>query len=303
MAGSYLTALAARMVAGAFSGLLRGMIAGYARKITPPHLAGKALAVAMAGTPVALSVGTPLGSLAGTWAGWRWTFTGLSVLAAVLVVWVVTAVPNVPGRQPESRKTLLRVLGIPGLRPVLAVVFTWMLAHNILYTYAAPFLAHTGVPGRVDTVLLVFGLASLAGIYATGILVGRALRSQVLTSLAGFAIAALALGLAGDSPTVFYATTVLWGLAFGGAATQLQTASADAADTDTAQAMVTVVWNLAIFGGAALGGALMTSAGAGAFPWVLLTLAALALVIVTAARRHAFPPGSRTVRHTTTSAC
>lgn len=183
---------------------------------------------------------------------------------------MVTAVPNVPGRQPGSRKTLLRVLGIPGLRPVLAVVFTWMLAHNILYTYAAPFLAHTGVPGRVDTVLLVFGLASLAGIYATGILVDRALRSLVLTSLAGFAIAALALGLAGDSPTVFYATTVLWGLAFGGAA---------------------------------LGGALMTSAGAGAFPWVLLTLAALALVIVTAARRHAFPPGSRTVRHTTTSAC
>ncbi|MDG6404699.1 hypothetical protein QCD79_34025, partial [Pseudomonas quasicaspiana] len=32
----------------------------------------------------------------------------------------------------------------PGVRSVLGVVFTWMLAHNILYTYIAPFVAEAG---------------------------------------------------------------------------------------------------------------------------------------------------------------
>ncbi|MEU1799538.1 hypothetical protein [Streptomyces sp. NPDC019937] len=46
----------------AFSGLLWGMLAGYARCIVAPEYAGRAFAVAMTGTPVALSAGTPLGA-------------------------------------------------------------------------------------------------------------------------------------------------------------------------------------------------------------------------------------------------
>ncbi|WP_406152884.1 MFS transporter [Streptomyces sp. NBC_01023] len=52
---SFTVALVARFVAGAFSGLLWGMLAGYARRIAAPEHAGRALAIAMTGTPVALS--------------------------------------------------------------------------------------------------------------------------------------------------------------------------------------------------------------------------------------------------------
>ncbi len=53
-----------------------------------------------------------------------------------------------------------------------------------------------------------------------------------------------------------FAGLALWGLTFGGAATLLQTASADAAGegADLAQSMIVVAWNLAIAGGGALGG-------------------------------------------------
>lgn len=43
---------------------------------------------------------------------------------------------------------------MPGIRPILMVVLTWMLAHNILYTYIAPFVEPLGLAGRVDLVLL-----------------------------------------------------------------------------------------------------------------------------------------------------
>jgi predicted MFS family arabinose efflux permease len=59
-------ALGARFLAGAFSGLVWGMLAGYARRIAAPDRAGRALAVASLGTPIGLSVGTPLGSWLGT---------------------------------------------------------------------------------------------------------------------------------------------------------------------------------------------------------------------------------------------
>ncbi len=50
----FVLALVARFVAGVSAGLLWALVAGYAIRLAPPHLAGKAMAVAMAGTPMAL---------------------------------------------------------------------------------------------------------------------------------------------------------------------------------------------------------------------------------------------------------
>lgn len=303
LAPTYGAALAARFVAGAFSGLLWGMLPGYARRIVPPSRAGRALAVAMAGTPVALAVGTPLGTFAGTLVGWRWTFAAMSVLGLALVLWVLLGVADAPGQPAGERTSVGRVLRIPGVAPVLGVVVLWMLGHNLLYTYVAPFLATTGVPARPDVVLLVFGVTALGGIWVTGALVDAALRRLALASLAAFAGAALALGLTGGptgGPTgglavVLYAAVGVWGLSFGGAATQLNTAVADAAGphTDIAATLVTTVWNGAIFGGSALGGILLTTTGARALPWTVLLLTVAALLAVGVARRHAFTPGPR----------
>ncbi len=67
---------------------------------------------------------------------------------------------------------LRQVLFTPGVRPVLGVVLTWMLAHNILYTYVAPFVSLAGLGRHVDLVLLVFGIAALVGIWVAGHLGG-----------------------------------------------------------------------------------------------------------------------------------
>lgn len=292
---SFELALAARAVAGAFSGLLWGMIAGYARRLVPARLSGRAMAVAMIGTPIALSIGTPLGSLLGTTFGWRWAFTIMSVAAAALIVWTWLGVPDRPGQAAGTQTPVWRVLWLPGITPVLVTTLAWMLGHNLLYTYIAPYITWTGIEARVDLTLLVFGLFALLSIWITGTLIDRALRALVLVSIAAFVVTGLALLAGGALPIVFWAAVALWGLTFGGAATQLQTALADAAghDGDVAQAMMTVTWNLAIFGGGALGGIALTQFAPGILPPLVAGVAFIALVVALAARRYSFRHGPR----------
>jgi predicted MFS family arabinose efflux permease len=173
-----------------------------------------------------------------------------------------------------------------------------MLAHNILYTYVAPFVSKAGLNSDVDLVLLTFGVAALASIWLTGRLVDRHLRSTVLASLATFAAVSIFIGVFSGSAAAIYVGVFIWGLTFGGAATLLQTALADAAGkgSDVALSMNVVVWNSAIAGGGLLGGVLLGQWGTSAFPGVLLALLLISLAIAFRARAHGFPQGQR---HTT----
>lgn len=295
LSSSYTLTLVARFFAGVAAGLSWSLLAGYARRMVPVHQQGRAMAVAMVGTPIALSLGVPLATWVGNLIGWRSTFGVMSALTLVLIVWVLLKVPDYAGQAKAQRLPLHRVFTTPGVRPVLAVIVAWMLAHNILYTYIAPFVVPAGLAGRVDLVLLAFGLAALAGIWIVGQIVDRWLRGAVLVSLAAFALTSVALGLAGASPTVVYAGVIVWGLTFGGAATLLQTALADSAGdgADVAQSMCVTAWNLAIAGGGIAGGVLLESWGVAAFPWTLLVLLLIAFVVTLNARRTGFKPGPR----------
>jgi predicted MFS family arabinose efflux permease len=295
MSGSFAMTLTARFFAGAAAGLAWSLLASYARRMVAPHLQGKAMAVAMVGAPVALSLGVPLGIWLGSMVGWRAAFGVMSLLSLALIVWVLAKVPDYPGQTGEKRMPLYKVLMIPGVRSVLGVVLLWMFAHNILYTYVAPFVTPAGLGDRVDAVLLIFGLASLAGILITGRVVDRHLRTAVLTSLALFAATSVLLGAALQNAGGIYVGMVLWGLSFGGAATLLQTALADAAGegADAALAMNVVTWNSAIAGGGIFGGILLDRYGPASFPWAALALLLGALAVAAAAKRHGFSAGRR----------
>lgn len=295
VSSDYRLTLLARFGSGVAAGLAWGLLAGYARRLVPPEQQGRALAVAMLGAPLALSLGVPLGTWLGGLLGWRWAFGLLSLTALLLVGWVLRSVPDFPGQPAGRRLRLLGVLRTPGVRPVLLVIVAWVLAHNILYTYIAPFLAKVGLGASVDLALLVFGSAAVAGIWLVGVLVDRHLRRMVLVSLALFAVAALALCLGARWSWLAFAGLALWGLTFGGAATLLQTASADAAGegADLAQSMIVVAWNLAIAGGGALGGMVLQRWGSEMLPWTLLPLIGLAAALAWGNAAHAFRVGPR----------
>lgn len=295
LSSDYWLTLIARFFAGVSAGLAWSLITGYARRMVAPHLQGRALAVAMVGTPIALSLGVPMGTWLGGFMGWRMAFGLMSGMTLVLIVWVLIKVPDYPGQLSSQRMPLRQVFFTPGVRSVLAVVFTWMLAHNILYTYVAPFVSKAGLNSDVDLVLLTFGVAALASIWLTGRLVDRHLRTTVLASLATFAAVSIFLGVFSGSAAAIYVGVFVWGLTFGGAATLLQTALADAAGkgSDVALSMNVVVWNSAIAGGGLLGGVLLGQWGTSAFPSVLLALLLISLAIAFRARAHGFPQGQR----------
>ncbi|NUT95385.1 MAG: MFS transporter [Saccharothrix sp.] len=284
VSGVYAVTLAARFVAGVAAGVVWALLAGYARRLAPVELAGKAIAVVMAGIPVALSLGIPAGTFLGQAVGWRAAFWVMTGIAVVLVGWIVVAVPDFPG-EASGRQQVVAALRMPGVVPVLVVTAAFVLGHNVLYTYVATFLGAVGMGGSVDVVLLVFGVASILGIWLVGASIDRRLRA--LTVVATLLVGAAAVGLLFlDGPVAVFVAVALWGLGWGGVPTLLQTAVAHAggAAADTAQAMLVTLWNVAMAGGGVVGGVLLDAAGPTSFPWSVLVLLVPVLAVV-----HRFP--------------
>lgn len=287
--------MVARFLAGVAAGLAWSLLAGYARRMVEASLQGRAIAVAMTGIPVALSLGVPAGTFLGQALGWRVAFWAMTALTVVLLVWITAVVPDHPGLPRGERPRMLRALGVPGVRPVLFVTLVFVLAHTVLYAYIATFLDGLGMGDDTDLVLLAFGVTSLLGVWVVGTRIQHSLRSLTIACTVLVAVAAAWFGVLGDGGAPVYVAAALWGLGWGGLPTLLQTAVGDAGGdrADAAQAMLVTLWNVAMAGGGVLGGVLLDAAGSGSFPWTVLVLLLPVLAVVLAARAHGFPSRRR----------
>ncbi len=135
-------------------------------------------------------------------------------------------------------------------------------------------------------------MASLVGIWITGVLIDKWLRALTLASTVLFGLAVLALGAGGVSAAVIYSAAAIWGVGFGGVSTLFQTAIAKTAgpSADVAQSMLVTAWNIAIAGGGVIGGLLLDGPSIGAFPPVVVALLAATWLAAWSARKHGFPP-------------
>ncbi|MFJ2352743.1 MFS transporter [Glutamicibacter sp. NPDC087673] len=290
----YPLVLLARFAAGAAAALIWGVMSGYARSLVIESLQGRALTIAGLGQPIALALGVPLGAWAGSIVDWRWVFLGISVAALALFFWILVSLPPIAGR-PETRKPSLgSVLRIRGVRMVLFVALFWVLAHNVLYTYIAPVLSPSGL--NLDLGLLLFGVASFAGITITGLVIDRAMRVLILGCLSVMGIAGLVLAHPELGSLAAATAIILWGIGFGGAPVLLQTCLADRAgkNTDVAQSLFVTVFNLAVAGGGLAGGAVLALGGSSETQaWTVLVLMVITAATVVVAKR-TFAPGRRT---------
>ena len=249
----------------------------------------------MAGIPVALSLGVPAGAFIGQLFGWRVPFLLMSALAVVLLGWIAASVPDYPGVPLAERPRVLHALRVPGVPAVLVVTLVFVAAHTVLYTYISTYLHGIGRGGDAGVFLLVFGLASLVGVWVVGARIDTSLRLLTSASVTLVLVAAaLLLALHANGAAVFLAA-VLWGLGWGGVPTLLQTAVGDAGGKqgDSAQALLVVLWNVAMAGGGVLGGLQVDTAGETSLPITVAGCLIVVWAVVTGARRHAFPPGSR----------
>lgn len=292
ISSNYILTLATRFFAGVAAGVTWGMLTGYARRMVSDELKGRAATIAMIGIPIALTFGIPIGTFLGSLIGWRYLFGVVSLMALILIGWILWKVPDYPGQSSNNQISVLSVLKTPGMRSILLVILTWMTAHNILFTYIAPFLTSIGL-SRVDFALLIFGIASLLSIFIIGALIDRYLRPLVISSIVAFIIVSILFGTSSRFPVVIYLGIAVWGLIFGGAAPLLQTAIAEAADdevVDVAMSLNSTVWNFAIASGGAVGGILLNTIGTYSFPLIMFVLLIIALFVAWKAKKHGFIP-------------
>ncbi|MEU6785449.1 MFS transporter [Nonomuraea angiospora] len=291
LSSSYAVTFGARVLAGVMGGILWAMLVGYAARMVPVERRGRAIAIVSAGITVALCAGIPAGAALASAFGWRTAFLGLAVVAVALVGWVLWKVPDFPGEAATVRVPLRRVAVLPGVRTILGVTVLVLVGHQAMYTYLAPFVAFAGL-GRTSVVLLVFGVGTVAGIWVTGVVIDRFPRVMLVVVLAVVAGAMAVLAVAGGPGWAPLGAVALWGAAFGGVPTLLQSALVDASgagNADAATSMQTTVYNAGIAVGSLAGGLVLEGAGAGALPWTSLPLVAVAMAVVVAARRRAFP--------------
>ncbi|MGV9349091.1 MFS transporter [Streptomyces spiralis] len=306
-APGYIVLLAGRFLAGVAAGLAWAILAGYARRIAPPRLEGRAIAVAMTDILVALSLGVPAGTLIGEQAGWRAAFGAVSLVTLAVIGLISVSVPGV-GQPvieqvdsdhvdvaPESAKSTVRqTLAVPGVAAIMATVAAFVLGHTIIYAYIAPYLQHAELGSVTDAVLLVFGAACLVSIWCVGRYVDRRLRTLVIATAVLFTLAAAALAVT-TTHTIVWRAAVHWGLGWRGAPTLLQTADGQAgmrrstAAADTARAVLVTFWNAAMALGRIIGGLLLQSSGVTAVAVLAAALGAVSLLIAAVARHHAFP--------------
>ncbi|SNS67770.1 MFS transporter [Actinacidiphila glaucinigra] len=291
LSADYAPTLVIRFVAGLGTGLIWPLLGGYAARLAPEGRQGRAIAIALAGTPVSLALGVPLGTWLGALGGWQLAFHASAALTALTMVWIAATLPNLPGRSADERFTVPQVLRVPGLRTILFALATYMVAHNILYTYVTDLLGHLGMGAQTGWVLFAFGVTSILSVLVVGTHIDRHLRRLVVGSTALFALTVLVLAVSSGVPVLVYVAVAAWGFAFGSSPSLFIGAAINAtgAAADVAQSVTITVFSSSIALGGLVGGLLVADLGTASITWAALALLVAAAAAVTGGRKHAFP--------------
>ncbi|MEO3769282.1 MFS transporter [Micromonospora sp. B9E7] len=291
MSSDFTLTMVLRFIAGLGTGLIWPLLGGYAARLAPPGREGRAIAIALAGTPIGLALGVPLGTWLSSLGGWQLAFYASAAVSVLTMVWVLVALPNLPGQPVDARFTISQILVIPGLRPILFALATYMIAHNLLYTYITDLLLHAEMADQTGWVLFAFGVTSVLSVLVVGAHIDRHLRKLVVGSTLLFGASVLVLGVLADTPMLVYGAVAAWGLAFGSSPSLFvgATINATGGAATVAQSITITVFSASIAVGGFIGGLLLAGLGTASITWGALILLVAAAATVIGGAKHAFP--------------
>ena len=213
-------------------------------------------------------------------------------MAAVVVVFMVCVIVYLP---PVSHLVQLSTgeiavptrkdRSLPAVLIVCVAVVLVITGHNTFYTYIAPWAIQIGGVDEagVSGLLFVYGAAGAIGLALGGAFGDRFPRGSVNVALAGVALSILFLAAFGTSAVPIVIGMVIWSVFFGGVPALMHSRvlhSASERIRDLAAAWLTTAFNLAIGGGALIGGFLLDGLGIRVLPWVAAAVIAGGLVFV-----------------------
>jgi predicted MFS family arabinose efflux permease len=283
IAPRYGSLLAARIVTALSQAVFWAVVTPAAAGLVRPEVRGRALSLLFAGSSIAALAGVPAGTWLGQQAGWRVAFLALSGLGLVVLATIAALMPDaVPGHGTADRGSA------PDAARYWSIVVATALAVTgafTAFTYVSPFL--TGVSGFAETatgpVLLIRGLAGLAGVFVAGFLVDRNGWLTTVVLIGAQAVALAGQFVFGGTPAGAVATIAASGLTLAALSAALGTRVLEVAPggSDMAAAGTSTAFNVGITAGALLGSVLLTGAGvrSTALVGALLSLAAFAVVL------------------------
>ncbi|PYE24154.1 putative MFS family arabinose efflux permease [Rhizobium sp. PP-F2F-G20b] len=265
---NYLVLMIGRALLGVAIGGFWSMSTSIVMRLVPEDAVPKGLAMLNAGNAIAATISAPLGSLLGSYIGWRGAFFAVVPLALVALVWQWISLPPLPPRRivagDGSSNVFLLLLRRHVAIGMASILFLFM-GQFALFTYLRPFL-ETVTAVSISTLSLLLLLMGLAGVIGTT-LVSPLLRTRLFPVLIAIPLimAAIALGLIafGSSAASTAVLLIGWGL-FGTAApvgwgTWLSRTMPDDAEAGGGLQVATI--QLAITLGASAGGMLFDTAG------------------------------------------
>lgn len=280
----------ARILGGLAHGLFWAVTGPYASRLVTRKQLVRALSITNAGGTAAFLLGVPLGTALGHAVGWQVAFF---VMAGVVLVFTLLVVLFLP--QVDHRHTLTTgEIGLPGYkdRTVPAVVAACilciiiMMGQNSFNTYIAPWII--GPAGfdadAVGPLLFVSGAAGAIGLFVSGIFGDKYPRGTFALFVSIIGVAMVLLYLFSDTQIAVIALIGIWGIAFGGLPSLLHGRVLGVASPrirDLASASLTVSFNLAIGGGALLGGILLDAFGVAVLPLAYAAFVVVALIVGT----------------------
>ncbi|WP_455275025.1 MFS transporter [Rhizobium herbae] len=277
-APNYLVLMVGRALLGIAIGGFWSMSTSIVMRLVPEDSVPKGLAMLNAGNAIAATIAAPIGSLLGSYIGWRGAFFAVVPLALLALVWQWISLPSLPPHRNEGSSNVFRLL----LRPPVAIgmvsIMLLFMGQFAVFTYLRPFL-ETVTSVSISTLSLLLLLMGLAGVAGTTI-VSHLLQKRLFVILAAIPliIAAIALGLiaSGSSSTITAILLIGWGL-FSTAApvgwgTWLSRTMPD--DAEAGGGLQVAAIQLSITMGASIGGVLFDGAGW----WSTFLFAAVLLV-------------------------
>ncbi|MBB5935722.1 MFS transporter [Streptomyces zagrosensis] len=273
--------LIARVLVGLSIGGVWSIAAGLAVRLVPERSVPAATSVIFSGIAVASVLGVPAGTLIGDLADWRAAFWVMAALALAILVAMVVLLPPLPANQSIRLRELPALLRNPTLRVGLITTALLVTGHFGAYTYIRPVLEEvSGVgSGLISTLLLVYGVAGIAGNFLAGARAGRDPRGTLMLLSALLTVAVVLIAVVGDSTPGVIVLLVVWGLAYGGVSVSAQGWMLRAAPQarEVGSALFVSVFNLAIALGALLGGRAADGIAMPSVLWFGGALAVLAL--------------------------
>jgi predicted MFS family arabinose efflux permease len=262
-ASAYGVLLGARLLTALGQALFWAVMGPVAVGLFPPRVRGRVVGTVSVAGSLALVLGVPAGTWLGQRTEWQVPVASLAALGAVCLVTIAALLPT--SRPEEGHAARGTTPDVRRFATVLAAGLLSATGAFAAFTYVVRFLVEESrfPESAISALLMVFGLACLAGVAVTGALLDRFPRATLTAAVAVQSAGILGLYTTAGNQPAAVAFLALMGAALGPVfmATQNEMLHCAPNRTDIALAANSGTYNLGIATGAALGALLLPTAG------------------------------------------